>query len=349
MENKLDSISQFLKLGKFEYRLYDLGRKLTLLPNDLFQRVEDQSALYPYPFQQKAWLALLFWSEDDNTEPTIWFLQFPIDELGYLKLASRDAFMQELFVHVGNNLQAQQTGQEMQDSLKESAFAFKPRQDRLAIFHAFATVELKQQPSHYYAPTQAYLAGKLGYEQWQFLGLQGLADIIARLHLDNNEYLLCNALLQLPLTPLVSFTENLEHTLVSAELTLVLQQRLQQELEAQQANGQLVASLIRALSSSTEDAARQKILQQVLTTDIAQEIEVIAAIAGRAWQDIIQKNLLSLFIKALAHQEQEAFNVILIDIMGIPHVREPVLKALRSPDRTALLSKRIGGFFAGVS
>ena len=349
MENKLESISQFLTLGKFEYRIYDLGRKLTLLPNNLFQCIEDQLVLYPYPFQQKAWLALLFWSTSDKTEPTIWFLQFPIDELGYLKQASRDAFMQELLAHVGNNLQAQQRGLEMQDVLKESAFAFKPRQDRLAIFHAFATVELKQQPSKYYAATQDYLQGKQGYQQWQFLGLQGLADIIARLHLDNNEYLLCNALLQLPLTPLVSFTENLEHTLVSAELTLVLQQRLQQELEAQQANGQLVASLIRALSSSTEDAARQKILQQVLTTDIAQEIEVIAAIAGRAWQDIIQKNLLSLFIKALAHQEQEAFNVILIDIMGIPHVREPVLKALRSPDRTALLSKRIGGFFAGVS
>ncbi|MCK5809851.1 MAG: DUF3549 family protein [Cocleimonas sp.] len=349
MENKLDSISQFLKLGKFEYRLYDLGRKLTLLPNDLFQRVEDQSALYPYPFQQKAWLALLFWSEDDNTEPTIWFLQFPIDELGYLKLASRDAFMQELFVHVGNNLQAQQTGQEMQDSLKESAFAFKPRQDRLAIFHAFATVELKQQPSHYYAPTQAYLAGKLGYEQWQFLGLQGIADMIARLHLDNNESLLCDALPQLPITPLISFAENLEHTVVGTTLSLALKQRLAQALEAPEVDALLIAALIRALSSSKEETTRQQMLKQVLPLDAAKEIEVIAAIAGRAWQDITQEERLPHFIQTLAHQQQAAFNVILVDLMGIPDKRELVLKVLRSPQRTPLLSKRIGGFFAEFS
>ena len=349
MENKLDSISQFLTLGKFEYRIYDLGRKLTLLPNDVFQRVEDQSLLYPYPFQQKAWLALLFWSEADHAEPTIWFLQFPIDELGYLKLASRDAFMQELLVHVGSNLQAQQTGQAMQDSLKESAFAFKPRQDRLAIFHAFATVELKQQASHYYAPTQAYLSGKLGYEQWQFLGLQGIADIIARLHLDNNAALLCDAVPQLPAPPLISFAENLEHTVVGSELTLALRQRLEQALEAQELNVLLIAALIRALSSSKEEATRQNILKQVLTQKAGQEIEVIAAIAGRAWQDITQEALLALFIQTLAHQPQTAFNVILVDLMGIPEKREPVLKVLRNPRRSELLSQRIGGFFAEFS
>ena len=349
MENKLDSISQFLKRGEFEYRLYDLGRKLTLLPNDLFQRIEDQTERYPCPFQQKARLALLFWSEFDKSEPTIWFLQFPIDELGYLKLASRDAFMQELLVHVGSNLHAQQSGQKMQDSLKESAFAFKPRQDRLAIFHAFATVELKQQPSPYYLPTQVYLKGKLGYERWEFLGLQGIADIIARLQCENNEHLLSHALSKLPIPPLISFAENLEHAAVGAELSLALKLRLQQELVAQEINTQLVAALIRALSSSKEEATRQQVLNHILTMDVAKEIEVIAAIAGRAWQDITQKELLPLFIQALAHQKQDAFNVILIDIMGIPEVREPVLKVLRSPERTALLSKRIGGFFAGLS
>jgi hypothetical protein len=349
MENKLNSISQFLTFGKFEYRIYDLGRKLTLLPNDLFQRIEDQSVLYPYPFQQKAWLALLFWSEADHAEPTIWFLQFPIDELGYLKLASRDAFMQELLVHVGSNLQAQQTGQAMQDSLKESAFAFKPRQDRLAIFHAFATVELKQQPSHYYAPTQAYLSGKLGYEQWQFLGLQGIADMIARLHLDNNAALLRDAVPQLPTPPLISFAENLEHTVVGTGLSLALTQRLEQALEAQEVNAPLIAALIRALSSSQEEATRQQMLKQVLTRKAAKEIEVIAAIAGRAWQDITQEELLPLFIQTVAHQPQAAFNVILVDLMGIPDKRDPVLKVLRSPQRTALLSKRIGGFFAEFS
>ena len=307
-------------------------------------RIEDQKEQYPYPFQQKAWLALLFWSEADHTEPTIWFLQFPIDELGYLKLASRDAFLQELLIHVGTNLEAQQQGEKMQDSLKESPFAFKPRQDRLAIFHAFATVELKQPPSHYYQPTRVYLQGKVGYEQWQFLGLQGIADIIARLHLDDNERLLSQALAQLPSTPLISFAENIEHNKINNELSLSLQQRLQQALKEKPINSLLIAALIRAISSSKEKQTRQQLIKQLLKTEVIKEIEVIAAIAGRAWQDITQDDVLPLFMQALAHQQQNAFNVILVDIMGISNMREPVLKALRNPKRSNLLSKRIGGF-----
>lgn len=349
MKTKIDSISQFLTLGKFQYRIYDLGRILTLLPNALFQQIEEQSVLYPYPFQQKAWLALLFWSETDKAEPTIWFLQFPVDELGYLKQAARDAFMQELLIHVGGNLQAQQTGQQMQDSLKESTFAFKPRQDRLAIFHAFATVELTQQPSKYYSHTREYLQGKFDYEQWGLLGLQGIADLIARLHQDQNEHLLSQALSQLPMPPLISFAENLEHSLIGDELSFELNVRLQQEIRAKKTNSQLVAALIRALSSSENSSNRAHIMQQLLSNEITQEIEVIAAIASRAWRDITRKDILPQFIQALAHQPQAAFNAILIDIMGIPKRREPILQALRDPNRSALVAKRMGGFFAALS
>ncbi len=344
-----NSITQFFLSGNFQYRIYDLGRKLTLLPNSLFQRIEAQEVLYPYPFQQKAWLAFLFWSKADKTKATIWFLQFPIDELGYLKQASRDAFLQELLVHVSTNLQAQQSGVKMQDSLKESAFAFKPRQDRLAIFHAFATLELKQQASKYYQPARIYLQGKTGYEQWQSLGLQGIADIIARLHLDDNEHLLSTALPQLPTIPLINFAENLEHNSIGVELSFILHQRLQQALETENTNSQLIAALIRAISNSYDKSIRQQIILQLLQTDSAKNIEVIAAIASRAWQDITTKALLPLFLQVLSYQQQDAFNIILVDLMGIPKMREPILKSLRAPERSALLSKRIGGFLGGFA
>ena len=345
----ITSISQFLSTSDFQYRVYDLGRKLTLLPNQQFQSIEDQEIRYPYPFQQKAWLAILFWTQNKEIEPVIWFLQFPIDEMGYLKLSARDAFLQELLIHVGNNLHAQDSGKEMQDSLKESAFAFKPRQDRLAIFHAFATVQLKQAPSHYYAHTRDYLQGKIGYEQWEFLGLQGIADVIARLHLDNNEHLLSKAIPKLPAMPLVSFAENLEHNQVGGELSLALNTRLQEALNADKPDSQVIAALVRAISSSKDKQARKKIISDLLQTDIVKEIEVIAAIAGRAWQDTTQEDLILPFMEALAHQEQDAFTVILVDIMGIPNMREPILKALRNPERSNLLSKRIGGFLGGFA
>lgn len=347
--NTLNSISQFLISGDFQYRIYDLGRKLTRLPNQLFQHIEDQTERYPYPFQQKAWLAILFWSKDKTIEPVIWFLQFPIDELGFLKLSARDAFLQELLIHVGTNLQALKGGAEMQDSLKESAFAFKPRQDRLAIFHAFATVQLKQDASKYYQHTRDYLEGKVGFEQWEFLGLQGIADVIARLDQAGNEHLLSNAIPQLPLTPLVSFAENLEHNKVGGELSIALHKRLQQELDCEATNPQVIAALIRAISSSKGEKGRQEIILTTLKSEAAKEIEVIAAIAGRAWQDITQDHLLPFFMEALAHQEQDAFTIILVDIMGIPEMRESILKALRNPERSSQLAKRIGGFLGGFA
>jgi hypothetical protein len=353
MNNKIDSISQFLTLSKFQYRIYDLGRKLTLLPHSLFEQIENQTVLYPYPFQQKAWLAVLFWSDTDastnNEEPTVWFLHFPVDEMGYLKLASRDAFMQELLIHVGGNLQAQQNGQQMQDSLKESAFACKPRQDRLAIFHAFATCELKQPPSKYYQPTREYLTGKLGYEQWEFLGLQGISDIIARLHLDSNEHLLSNALPHLPRMPLIGFIEGLEHIPIKGKLALVLSKQLEQALNAEEIDSQMIAALTRGISSSKGTVARQKSIQQIAAHPAAKEVEVIASLASRAWYDITQPTILPLFLQALAHQPQEAFNVLLMDTMGIPNLREPILNGLRDPKRSELLSKRIGGFLARFS
>ena len=57
---KFDSISHFLQTEAFNYRIFDLGRKVLSIENGLFSEIENQKAFYPYPFQQKAWLALLF-------------------------------------------------------------------------------------------------------------------------------------------------------------------------------------------------------------------------------------------------------------------------------------------------
>jgi len=76
---KFDSISHFLQSGNFEYRVYDMGRKVWEIPNAFFSQIENQQQQYPYPFQQKAWLALLFWPKSKQNEAVIWFLQFPVD------------------------------------------------------------------------------------------------------------------------------------------------------------------------------------------------------------------------------------------------------------------------------
>ena len=346
---KFDSITHFIQTGGFDYRVYEMGRKILPLSKGQFQQIEDQQMLYPFPFQQKAWLALLIWQPDNESEAVIWFLQFPVDELGYLKQEARDAFLIELLGQAGKNIQAKQKNNAIMDELGESPFAFKPREDRLAMFHALASKELGQGASPYYQATREYLAGALGYEQWQFLGLQGIADVVARLDEEDNEALLLDAIAHMPNMPLESFSHALENVFLQRMLVDALIQRLQRELAKNNPdNGtievSLVAALVRAISASQIETVRIEILKKVLASSFSKEIEVLVAISGRSWVDLENEGLLSLFLEKLALQNQLAFNAVIIDLMMLPDMKEKVLKVLRGAGRSSMLSERLDGF-----
>ncbi len=345
---KFDSISHFLESGDFQYQVYDMGRKVWKIPATRFEQIENQKERYPYPFQQKAWLALLFWPKHEEQEATIWFLQFPIDELGFLKQASRDTFLIDLLEQTGKNIQAKQKGNKIEDGLGESPFAFKPREDRLAMFHAIATKTLKQEPSQYYQYAHDYLKlksdGGPGFEQWQFLGLQGLADVIARLDSDKNEHLLINAIPEMPELPLSSYAKSLENVEFSKALFDTLVMRIKAEVVAENTDVILVSSLIRAISSYPDKAPRVKLLSSILQKSLADEIEVFAAISGRCWCDLEDDNLRKLFLLNLAEQEQIAFSAIITDLIMIPGMRDLILEVVRCEDRSSELAKKFEVF-----
>lgn len=349
---KFDSISHFLQSGDFEYRVYDMGRKVWEIPNVLFTQIENQEQQYPYPFQQKAWLALLFWPKDKQQEAVIWFLQFPIDELGFLKQASRDAFIIDLLEQTGKNIQAKQAGDKAEDGLGESPFAFKPREDRLAMFHAIATTILDQEPSQHYQYAHDYLLareeGGPGLEQWQFLGLQGLADVIARLHIDNNESLLAGVVAEMPEVPLSSYAQALENVVFGEVLFNALTARIKTEIVKSELNVALVAALIRAISSYS-DNEKITVLLDIIQTPSADEIEIIAAISGRSWRDLENESLRQAFVEKLAQQEQMAFSAIIADLIMIPDMRELILGEMRSENRSPELSKKFGAFMQGMA
>jgi len=69
MQQQLETISDFLVLSGFQYRIFDLGRKIQKISNQTFAAIEMQQTPYPYPFQQKAWLAILFWDKQKKQEP----------------------------------------------------------------------------------------------------------------------------------------------------------------------------------------------------------------------------------------------------------------------------------------
>lgn len=351
---KFDSISHFLESGDFDYRVYDMGRKVWEIAPALFAQIENQEESYPYPFQQKAWLALLFWPNGKQQEAVIWFLQFPVDELGFLKQASRDAFLIDLLEQAGKNIQAKQTGEKVEDGLSESPFAFKPREDRLAMFHAIATKVLDQEPSQHYQYAHDYLLsrgqGGPGLEQWQFLGLQGLADVIARLQDDDNESLLVSAVANMPVIPLSSYAQALENVEFGEALFKEIVARIKAELD-KDANDVaiIISALIRAISSCSNGQERIKVLQEIMQSPFSDEIEIIAAISGRSWRDLEDQSLRQIFIEKLTQQDQMAFTAILADLIMIPGMRDLMLGEMRSENRSAELAKKFGVFMQGVA
>lgn len=344
---KFDSITHFLQTGGFNYRVFDMGRKVNRISSEDFESIEGQKQAYPAPFQKKAWLALLFWEDGKQDEAVIWFLQFPIDELGFLKQEARDAFLIDLLEQTGKNIQAKQQGTQALDELKESPFAFKPNPDRLAMFHALATKQLDQEASQYYPHTREYLSGSAGYEQWQFLGLQGIADVVARLAEYDNEVVLAKAVNLMPEMPLVSFCNALENSRPQEVLTQALAEKLKVELE-RGSNNQLVAMLVRALSGAEEKSLRQELLQLVLSSSLGKDIEVMVAISGRAWLDLYSKPVLEGFIANLSDQPEMAFNAILSDLMMIPGMRELVFAELNNSKQSVELGDKLRQFMKTV-
>jgi len=266
----------------------------------------------------------------------------------FLKQASRDAFLIDLLEQTGKNIQAKQKGEKTEDGLGESPFAFKPREDRLAMFHAFATKVLKQEPSQYYQYAHDYLKPKAeggpGYEQWQFLGLQGLADITARLETDNNEDLLIRAIPEMPELPMSSYAQSLENVEYNKPLFDALMVRINSEIASKKADVILIASLIRAISSFPDNTSRIKLLISILESSLANEVEIYAAISGRCWRDLEEAKLLDLFLKQLALQEKVAFNAIIADLIMIPNMRELILAAVRREDPSSELVKQFDSF-----
>ncbi len=360
----INNISTFFELSQFEYRVFDMSRTVRPITNDEFKQIETQKTLYPTPFQQHAWLGILFWHPDSVNEPAIWFLKFPLDELGFLKLEARDSFIQEMLEQVGERIKKEKDTGESTDSSEspklngasspddnkktsqeESQFAFKPQQDKMAIFNALATRALEQKPSKFYEHAQEYFAGKLGYEQWSSLGFQGLADVAANLDMDDNMQQVTQAIPAMPEQPLNMFSQLLEHVSPNAQLSQALLDRMKSELNEENEtppNTPLIASLARGLSASEQ--LRDDSIQLLLESSLSTDIEILALIASRAWTTLKNPALLKSYLEALAQQEQQGFDVILMELLPIPDMRDVLLTGLRDSSRSAALTTRIGGF-----
>ncbi|MCL1073592.1 DUF3549 family protein [Shewanella dokdonensis] len=329
----ISTFGELLNAANSQYLIYDMGRRVQPLDVMAFRQIEALAAPYPYPIQGHACFALVFWEQP--SAPFIWFLKLPLDEQGLLNPAGRSQFIEMLLAAMGKNLQQALT-EAQQQQLASHPFSYRPAQEKLALFNALVRRQLGQAASSQYEYACQYLSGKVNRDQWQAVGLQGLADICARADLLDHPAMLLNAIASTAKEVQIALCQLLEHITISPQLAQHITQALPQQEDAVQ------AYFLRALASQpqyciraiTSIASQQKLSQ-----------ECLLAIAARCWLVLKQAPCRKIFLESLALQTQDFFNGIFADIVAIPAIRPLLLSELRNPDRSVQLSAAIGGLF----
>ncbi len=345
------TLTELLETSGFQPSYFDMGRRVNPIDRAAFLDFECTRSPYPLPLQQQAWFAVLL-AEPDNPqgEVSIWFLHLPLDEQCKLQQAVRDDLLQRLLEVTGRNLQAAEKGEQLQAALQDNPYAFTPKQERLAVFHAKVNRLLNRPPSRFYAHARSYFCGEIGWDQWPFLGYQGIADLGARFDLEDTSQQLAAAIPQLPGAPLEALCHCLENERVTDEIATALLERMESALNEEEIDLQLITAAIRGSSQARSPEIRQRLIERVLQAPCATHSEILAAIAGRAWEGLQETAICRLFLERLAENQegQALFNQLLSDLMFLPDTRPQVLAGVRDPARSEQLSRAFGALLQGV-
>ncbi len=333
------TLGEFLQQAGAQVQFYDMGRRLVEIPGADMLAIERQQQAYPQPFLRSASLGVLFYYSDNegaSSNQQIWFLRFPLDEQGLLQQAARDDFLRRMVERLAEKTLARVDAESMQnppDMPEDNPHGFTPREDRMACFHARVAKQLGQPASQFYAHAVDYFTGNNGFEQWNFVGLQGIADVATRLDENDNLATLIKAIPQLPITPFAALCRCLENETIDPTLSVALTARITAVLQETGTNvANTVAAAICGLSHSSDQPALVTALHAVLDSNSGYNVEVLATIAGRAWQCLEQADIRRAFLGnlALCDAGQGAFDNIMADLMFMPGLRQTLLDELRN-------------------
>lgn len=339
----VSTLSALLAQAGADYRIYDLGRRVQSVDKASFEAFEQTLKPYPYPTQQHACFALTFWQAHQPDSPFVWFLKFPLDEQGKLIQATRNHYIALVLEAMGNQLNASEMSEKQQERLGSSPYNFTPAESKLAYFNALLRKNLKQPESRFYLDAYHYLAPESTPQEWQHLGLQGLADIAVRLEEKDH---LSRMLTKLPVIPdevLGHLAALMENTSIPVNLTELLCNELNQATSESKK-----VLLLRALSASS---AKGMVSAQIgeLLKDKNVALDLLIVIAGRAWEHLSSPVLMTQFLDRLAQKNQpEFFNAIYKELNLLPEVTSTLKQAIRDPSRSESLTHAVHQLFSAA-
>jgi len=333
---EITTLSQFLKTANTQFQVYDLGRRVQHIDMMTFHQIEALQTPYPSPVQGHAQFAIVFW--DASQQHYIWFIKLALDEQGLFSPAPRLQFIKMIIEALGRD-PTQPLTEQQQEQLANHPFNFKPPQEKLAVFNALVRKQLGEKASAQYEFAYQYISGQYPQEQWQNMGMQGIADVCVRAdQLDHQQQI--NACFERAAPEVrIAMCQCLEHlTLDDSLADIIFEQCLSAAAEQQ-------TYLLRALAS--QPLRSQKAIAYLDAT-VGLTADTLIAIAARNWSALNDEHTLKLYLEALAKQEQHFFNQVFADMVAIPLIRTQLLAQLRDPNRSTALSAAIGGLFKAM-
>ena len=342
------NLCDFLEQTQNPYRIFDLGRRVCKLSNEQFIAFERNNAPYPYPLQGHAWIGIVNWNQNNRDEQLVLFLKLPLDEGGRLVYAARDDLIYRMLKSFKDTLDAQNAGKsEVEDTMRNSPYGFTPNQERMAVFHAKALKTMGDPPSKYYDHARDYFSGKLGYDQWVFVGIQGIADISVHWKERDNAEILAKAIPQLPEQPFDALCKCLENEQITTTLVEPLLSRFNQLVDDEKADPLAISATLRAISFAQTEGMRHEAIKRLLKSPHKGNLELLVTLSGRCWSDLKNAELCLLYLEALANSSHgsQLFNQLLADILYIPGLREPVMEQIKNPDQSIALATMVKSMF----
>ena len=339
------TLGKFFDTSGMTWRVLDMGRRVVQIPALDFARFEATERPYPFPFRRHAWCGLVFRPRRMQHDPLLWFLKFPLDEQGFLVQASRDYVLRRIFEAFGARLAQgpQGVGEDARGDgmnvMKDNPFAFQPDETRLAVFHAKASRLLGLATSAHHAPAARYFNAEAPINDWEGLGLQGIADFAIRVATATDRAAMVSRLRSLPGQPFVALCTCLENVSPPGDVVRAIVSRAQSAIATGEP-ASVVAAGIRGISAARSVATARRFVHEVLVSPYGADIEVQAAVAGRAWELLEDDSLQARYLERLAEVSQPAFEAIITDLLFMPGLRETLLRALRDPHRSSTLRAR---------
>jgi hypothetical protein len=333
----IHSLHDFFVRSGAEVWLYHLGRRVEPCSLETLAAFERGEAPWPAPWQGQARLGLVF-RLGDVRDPLIWFLALPLDEQGQLVAAPRDAFVQRLLETLGRSVASvgREGGEAVENLMKDNPLAFTPTLPFQAVLHARASLDLGQPASQHLEPVEAYLSGQQALD-WQALGLQGLADFVVRMDVEQRRQLAAR-LPALPGEVLTSLCYCLEHVAIDDALASAL--RARGEADAAAGDVEAFCACVRAMGGA-EAAAAGAWFDALLADPDACGPDLLAAMAGRGWHHLEDARRLPRFLTRLAECRNADFMSVARDLALVPRLRLPVLMALREAAPDSAIGQRL--------